>query len=410
MDLTTDGVARLLDEVGARPPTKTTPRIDGMTPALVLEPEDADGCARALALCHEEEMALIPVGGATRLGIGNLPARLDAYLDLRLLSGVEDHIPGDLTAALGAGTTLDAVQEALGREGQFLPLDAPDPSRATIGGILASGEPGMRRRPGGRPRDVLVGFEAVLADGTPVKAGGRVVKNVAGYELMKLVVGSLGTLAVLTRVFVRLRALPEKVLTLCCSARSARDASESWRRLRDLPLAPEATALLNPKASAALGTNEWSLLLRYEGLSEEIEGAATDVSERVKVEPASDSIWHDVRDFPTHGESDLCLRGQVAPARAFDLAHAWQDGGALMGLPDAGLVYSHTESLDALADRRDQAGRLSGTVVLEKVPSTMKRELDVFGDPPRGFSLMKRIKEKLDPRGVLSPGRFVGRI
>ena len=203
----------LLGEVGARPPSSDDardPLIDGLSPSLVLEPDDDETCARALALCHQEDMAVVPVGGATRLELGNVPSRLDVYLKTSHLEGVEDHIPGDLTVSVRAGTTLEALQQELARANQFLPLEVPNPSRATIGGILAIGEPGLRRRPGARARDLLLGFEAVLADGARVKAGGRVVKNVAGYELMKLFVGSSGTLAVMTRAFLRLRALPEE--------------------------------------------------------------------------------------------------------------------------------------------------------------------------------------------------------
>jgi len=407
--LNDNGVRRLLEEVAARPPETETPRIDGMTPALVLEPDDASGCARALALCHEESLAVVPVGGGTRLALGNFPARLDAYLDMRRLAGVEDHIPGDLTVAVRAGTTLQALQDALRGAGQFLPLDAPCPSRATIGGILSAGEAGYRRRPGARPRDLLLGFEAVTADGNVIKAGGRVVKNVAGYELMKLIVGSFGTLAVITRAFLRLRAIPEQTRTFACPVRSAAHAGTTWRQLRDLALPPEGAALLNPQASAELDLEGWNFVLRFEGLEEEVDGAAAELSGIAKAGPVPGEPWDALRDFPL-GESALVLRGLVAPDRTFGLAESWQDGGALLAFPDSGILFSRTEALDALADRREQAGLHAAGLVVERLPEELKREIDVFGEPPGGFGLMKRIKEKLDPKGILSPGRFVGRL
>ena len=104
------------------------------------------------------------------------------------------------------------------------------------------------------------------------------------------------------------------------------------------------------------------------------------------------------------------LRGQVTPARTFHLAESWQDGGPLVAYPDAGIVYSHTRDPDALADRQERASAQGGVVVLERAPSELKNDLDVFGETPGGFELMKQIKEKLDPKGILSPGRFVGRI
>lgn len=395
----------VLGEVGARPPSSDDPRVDGLVPTLVLEPTSDETCASALALCYQEDMAVVPLGGATRLELGNTPRRLDAYLKTSRLEGVEDHIPGDLTVSVRAGTTLDALQEVLARAHQFLPLEAPNPSRATIGGILAVGEPGLRRRPGARPRDLLLGFEAVLADGTRVKAGGRVVKNVAGYELMKLFVGSSGTLAVMTRAFLRLRALPEETVTVALGFRSPVEAERAWSAFLDLPHPPEVAALVNPTAADAFGFLGWTLLLRFEGLSEEVRGAVS----RAGGDQVSSPPWEAIRDFPL-GASALVLRGQVTPARTFHLAQTWQDGGALVAYPDVGIVYSHTQEPEALADRQECAATQGGVVVVERAPSELKNDLDVFGETPGGFELMKRIKEKLDPKGILSPGRFVGRI
>jgi len=395
----------LLAEVGARPPSPEDPRIDGLSPSLVLEPEDDESLARALALCHEEDMAVVPMGGASRLALGNVPSRLDAYLKTSALTGVEDHIPGDLTVAVRAGTTLHDLQQQLAKANQFLPMDAPDPARATIGGILAVGEPGMRRRPGARPRDLLLGFEAVLADGSRVKSGGRVVKNVAGYELVKLIVGSSGTLAVITRAFLRLRALPEATRTVVRRFRRPSEAEHAWRELRELAQPPEVAALVNPIACEAFELEGWNLLLRFEGLHEEVAGAVAEAAGELM----DASPWDAIRDFPL-GDSSLVLRGQVTPARTFHLAESWQDGGPAVAYPDSGLVYSHTRDPDALGDRQERAEAQGGAVVLERAPSELKSELDVFGETPGGFELMKRIKETLDPKGILSPGRFVGRI
>jgi glycolate oxidase FAD binding subunit len=413
--LTLQAVRRLLDEIDARPPGPADPAIDGASPALVLLPEDEDACARALALCHQEGMAVVPVGGGTRLEVGNPPSRLDAYLSTLALAGVDDHIPGDLTVAVRAGTRLGALQRELARAGQFLPLDPPSPENATLGGIFALGEPGFRRRPGARPRDLLLGFEAVLADGTRVKAGGRVVKNVAGYEVTKIFVGSLGTLAVMTRAFLRLRALPEEVETVALRFRRARGAAEAFHDISRYALAPEAAALLNPSHAAARGFSDWTLLLRFEGFREEVREGREEIARRQSprsVEVASSSLWDDLRDFPLRPlrEGGLLLRGQAAPARSFSLAERWQDGGDLVAYPDGGLVYSHTEDPETLSHRRDAAKLEGANVVVERAPQAIKAEADVFGEIPAGFEWMKRTKERLDPKAILSPGRFVGRL
>jgi glycolate oxidase FAD binding subunit len=397
---------RLLGEVEARPPGPADPVLDGLSPALVLEPESEDGCSRALALCEGEGMAAVPLGAGTRLEMGNPPSRLDVYLSTRKLTGIVEHVEGDLTAVVRAGTSLESLNRELSRAGQFLPLDPPLPARATIGGILALGEPGFRRRPGARPRDLLLGFEAVLADGTRIKAGGRVVKNVAGYELSKLFVGSAGTLGVLTRACVRLRALPEDVTTIALSFPRIGRAAQAIHVLSRQAVLPEATALLNPELSSELGFEDWTVLARFEGFREETKEGARGA------ENAGDAVWDSLRDFPVRplGDSELLLRGQAAPSRVFALAESWQDGGPVVVYPDSGLVYSHTREPEAFANRRDTAALCGANAVLERGPAALKNEIDVYGEIPDAFPIMKRLKEKLDPKSVLSPGRFVGRL
>lgn len=406
---------RLLDEVEARPPGPSDPLIDGLSPSLVLEPETEEGCSRALALCQSEGMAVVPLGAGTRLEIGNPPSRLDVYLSTRSLAGIVDHVEGDLTVMVRAGTPLEALNRELVRARQFLPLDPPLPSKATIGGILALGEAGFRRRPGARPRDLLLGFEAVLADGTKVKAGGRVVKNVAGYELSKLFVGSAGTLAVLTRACLRLRALPEEVVSLALPFSRLTRAAQAFHDIARQAVLPEAAALLNPELSRELGWEDWTLLLRFEGFREETSEGVDEARKhagRRGAEATRSSVWDELRDLPVRplGEAELLLRGQAAPARVFALAESWQDGGPLVAYPDSGLVYSQTRDLEALANRRESAALCGANAVVERAPSSIKNEIDVFGEIPEAFEIMKRIKEKLDPRGILSPGRFVGRL
>jgi hypothetical protein len=164
-------------------------------------------------------------------------------------------------------------------------------------------------------------------------------------------------------------------------------------------------ALLNPSAAEASGLEGWTLLLRFDGLSEEVRGAVSSAGG----EPVSSPPWNEIRDFPLGG-SALVLRGQVTQARTFHLAETWQDGGELVAYPDAGIIYSHTSDPEALADRQERAAAQGGVVVVERAPSELKNDLDVFGETPGGFELMKQIKEKLDPKGILSPGRFVGGI
>ncbi len=407
--MNSDGAKKLIEELSSRALEATDPSVDGLTPELVLEPEDEDACIRALKLCHSEDVAIIPVGGGTRITLGNVPLRCDAYLDTKRMNGVEEHIPGDLTVAVRAGTTILELQEKLKKSKQFLPLDPPLPATATIGGVLATGEPGLRRRPGSRPRDLLLGFEAVLADGTKVRAGGRVVKNVAGYELMKLFVGSLGTLGVITRAFLRLRAIPEKVVTIVCDFENLADASDAWQEIQNLPMAPEVAVLVNSVTSKLFGLNGWNLLLRFEGITEQVQGGIKDVQAHYSSDLMPDFSWEALQNFPINN-GYFVIRAHVAPGQTFKLVEEWKDGNAILAYPDSGVVYNRVPSFDALALCKDRAELQEAAVVLERIPTDLKMKMDVFGKTPPSFTLMKQIKQKLDPKGILSPGRFVGRL
>ena len=415
------GKAReVLEEANARPPRAEDPEIDGMKPPLVLEPTSVEAAAKTLSFCSRERLAVIPYGGGTRLHVGNLPARLDCYLSSARLTGVEDYEPADSTVTVHTGTRLRDLQALLAKERQFMPWDPPCVDGASVGGVLASGEPGFRRQPGARPRDLLLGFDAVLADGTVVSAGGRVVKNVAGYELMKLLVGSRGTLAFLTRVHLRVRPIPETTVTLAVSLQDVSSVFDALSLHRRSSLQPEVIAVLEPSLAASLSFRGWLLLLRYEGIDEEVSdhcGKSEDLlrgNEFVRpTHGESESLWDCLRDFPSStlsGKSPIVVLGQVLPSRTVRLAEQWQRKGPVVAYPDAGLLYARPEDPEAYPYMLSTAQQLAGNAVLEAAPQEIKARLDVFGERPGGFELMKKIKERLDPNEILSPGRFVGRL
>jgi glycolate oxidase FAD binding subunit len=420
MDLSTTGAREILSAVGARPPAAGDPTVDGLTPSLILEPEGIEAARKALAFCQQEGLALVPLGAGTRLHLGNLPSRLDVYLSTRQLTGVFDYEPGDLTVTAGAGTPLGELQAVLGAERQFLPWDVPGAPRATLGGIVAAGDPGIRRRPGARPRDLLLGLEAILADGTAVKAGGRVVKNVAGYEVTKLMVGSLGTLSLVTRVHLRVRPRPETTATLAFCFPQGDDCARAVLEIRRAARDPEIWAAVNPTLAAELSLQGWSLLLRIEGREEEVQAAVGEVRELVRgaevsalSELAAEEAWEAIRDFPSPGGRPLyekVVRLQTLPRQAVVLTQQLDSGSLAVAFPDAGLVYLRFDDWEHYQRVVAAAAAERASVVLEAAPRHWKAEVDVFGEPPGGFSLMKGIKSKLDPRGILAPGRFVGRL
>jgi glycolate oxidase FAD binding subunit len=182
--------------------------VDGLRPAAVAQPGDADEVAAVLRLASTRGWAVVPRGGGTMIDLGNPPARLDLVLDLTGMNRLIEHRPRDLTVTVEAGMSVAALQEELAKHGQMLALDPPLAQRATVGGVLAANAWGPRRQRYGTARDLLIGSRAVLADGTRVRSGGKVVKNVAGYDLNKLFIGSTGTLAVLVEATFKLAPIP----------------------------------------------------------------------------------------------------------------------------------------------------------------------------------------------------------
>jgi glycolate oxidase FAD binding subunit len=408
-----------LANLGPRPFGPGDVAVDGLVPSLVLEPEGDEQAAEALAFCESENLAVVPVGAGTRLNVGNLPSRLDVYLSTRRLSGVGSYEPGDLTMSAAAGTPIAVIQEAARRERQFLPLDPPGARVATIGGVLAAGDPGWRRRPGARPRDVLLGVGALLPKGTRFKSGGRVVKNVAGYELTKLLVGSLGSLALLTEVHLRLRPCPETTLTLGAAFRDAAAAAAAARAVRRSRRDPEAFALLNPALGGCFGFSGFTLLARLEGMEEEVRAESAALKELVRggeagelSESRASAIWEQLRDFALlEGPlpAQIVLRVQALPAVALTLLTVREADWVAANL-DSGWVY--VRSLDEESYRVwVAAARGQGAAaVLEHGPPAIKEREDVFSALPQALPLMRGIKQAFDPGRILSPGRFVGRL
>lgn len=182
--------------------------VDGIEPATVVLPSTVEELSQLLALANREGVKVVPYGGGTQMTLGNTPDSVDLVAGLSSMNGMIDHQPSDLTATVEAGMTLAKAQDSLAEAGQFLPLQAPSPEKATIGGILAAAHSGPMSLQYGSPRDWLIGIKVVNADGKVTKSGGRVVKNVTGYDMNKLYTGSLGTLGVIVEASFKLAPRP----------------------------------------------------------------------------------------------------------------------------------------------------------------------------------------------------------
>lgn len=401
--------------------------VDGTVPRAVVRPRDAEQAAAVLRVCDEAGAAVVPWGGGTAMTLGYPPARADVVLLTERLDAIVDHDPSNLTVTVGAGIALGGLQEVLGAHGQWLPLEPPLAERATAGGAVASGLNGPRRLAYGSSRDLVIGARAALARGTVVASGGKTVKNVAGYDVGKLFVGSLGTLGALTELTFRLIPRPEASRTLAAWAGSIDAATALARRLFDSPLAPAAVVAVNAAAAARVGRAAAGLLVKAEGVAPGVQRHARDVAawaaqagmetETIEGE-AETALWRTVRDAGWWEDVGVALRVAVPPGAAADLAvavaRALPAGTAMVVHLGVGTLWLGASAADAaalIASLRPLVERSGGHLLLARAPAALKAGHEVWAPGPeaRALALMRELKRAFDPRGTLSPGRFVSR-
>jgi glycolate oxidase FAD binding subunit len=401
--------------------------VDGLTPQAAVAPGTYERVAEVMRCAHAEGLAVIPWGGGTRMHIGNVLGRYDIALSLSRLDRIVEHEPADLTASCQAGITLGRLRGHLGKHAQLVPLDPPWGEKATVGGVLAANASGPSRHAYGAPRDFTIGLRVVTADGRVTKAGGRVVKNVAGYDLCKLHIGSLGTLGIIVEATFKLAPQPKAELTVSATFETSARACAFSAELQRRGLALRAVQLLNPTAAstARLAPDGPSaLLLDLAGTPQAVErsrqeitelaqNAAVDLRDSTDPTKARESVGR----LSCTADTALSCKATAIPTRMPSLIDSLEAvGGAprIFGLPTIGVLYASWPHLDdpeeAIERLRTATSSKGDSLVIERCPLNIKRGLDVFGEPPPSFDLMRRIKQQFDPKGVLSPGRQVGRL
>jgi glycolate oxidase FAD binding subunit len=396
--------------------------VDGAAPARTLAPRDGAALATGLRRLSEAGAAAIVRGAGSRLGFGNPPRRADLLLSLERLAGIDALDADEGVLHAGAGTPLAQLRRSAADAGWELPLDAPTPG-ATLGGALAQAAIGPRVRAHGAPRDQLLGLEVALASGERTRCGGRVVKNVTGYDLMKLHTGACGTLGVIESAWLRLRARPEAVAVVAGWLPAGEPGFDAG--LRAARLAPaRAVALVDAALALGFGARGGAGGRRL--LVAELGGAPGDVARARElvagaldeVDAPADAIER-LRELqaPAHGSAlrfrVAALPGRLAAAAA-PLAAA---GAALLVYPGVALLWAGfplPEGADeGVVDAAWRAARAAaaagaGSFVVESAPAWAKRGRDVFGEPGEALPLFRAVKARFDPHGVLNPGRFAG--
>jgi glycolate oxidase FAD binding subunit len=383
--------------------------LDGTPVGVTLRPRDGEALAGTLRALGRAGLAVVPKGGGRHLELGNLPRRVDALLSTSRLAGVDHFEPAEGVCHAGAGTRLRDVRERVGAAGWELPLDAPDD--ASIGGAIAAAAVGPRSLAFGAPRDVVLGLEVVLGSGERTRCGGRVVKNVTGYDLPKLYTGSQGALCVIEGAWLRLRPRPARTQVLELPERPAAEALARGIEVARLAAA-RACALLG-NATALRGVVE--LAAAEPTVERDAARLAREHGAREADASALDAVYAAQR---TRTPSrTLRFRIPALPHRLAAALAQLPPSAAVVAHPGLRLLYASFE-LAADADPRGAAQAFeaveaaaraaSGSFRCEAAPPEAKRGRDVYGPAGDELALVRALKSRFDPHGVLSPGRLAG--
>jgi len=412
--------------------------VDGIQPRAVAFPRRREDVAGLLGRADTEGRKVAPSGSGTKLSLGAPPQRVDLLLKLELMNRVVDHDYQNMTVTVEAGARLAAVQAVLRERSQFLPLDPPFAGRATIGGILATNSSGPRRLLYGSPRDFVLGIRAALPNGTIIKAGGKTVKNVAGFDLCKLHIGSLGTLGVMVEATFRVLPLPETRSTQLLLFRDLEAPCAFVGKLLGTFLSPSAVELLNPEAVArcrpftgSAKKGLWGLAVAAEGFAEAVARQGRDIAAMADAAEAAipiqgkeqDAFWRLVTDYLSEegaGKPLHVVRGrisvplsQVAGAVA-EVHRMFEESGVpgyIVAHAASGIVHFTCPDTKFPAEKilalRKRANEFGGWLTLEAAPHAVKRRVPVWDAPAGGLEIMKRIRASFDPKRTLNPGRVL---
>jgi glycolate oxidase FAD binding subunit len=429
--------------------------IDGVAPTAAVFPTSAKEIADILCFANSESLTVVPAGGFTHQEAGRKPEHIDVLLCTTRLAGIEHYDPGDLTVGVAAGTTLAQLDAALAANGQFLPIDPMLTERATIGGVLASAAHGPLKHGYGGVREFCIGVTFVTANGKIAKGGGRVVKNVAGYDLMKLLIGSYGTLGVIVsanfKVFPRPGA-KSQTATLLCDFASLRDAIAFRDSLRKSALAPICCELVSPRASeylsdmpsappevedvepgsfsqkAADADRAWRIALRASGSEAVLARYRRELGDKEIRGREEADFWQRISNFQTavtaRHQNAMIMHVSIPPAAAQDTIVAAEKaaldnnllaptigrialGTLVMGFvplsvdPPSAMQFASAASAFRATLPRD------ASAVVVRCPKEAKTYFDVWGSSPTDLACMRAVKRALDPNDILNRGRFM---
>lgn len=386
-------------------------------------PQTSAQLSEVMALAYRQNLRVLCAGAGTKLHWGGLAEKVDVVLSTAKLNRLIDHAAGDMTVTAESGMKFSDLQAILAQKGQFLPLDVPFAEEATLGGIVATAITGSLRHRYGGVRDLLIGLSFVRSDGEIAKAGGRVVKNVAGYDLMKLFTGSHGTLGVICQVTFRVYPLPDASQTVVLTGEKAAIA-EAAKTLMASALTPTAMDVLSPAIVAQLNCGDgMGLLVRFQSVAESVRQQSDRLLEvgkmlSLKGHTLTDDsdLWQQLKNVmwnSEHRDQILCKIG-VRPSNAVE-ALAGFDSLNGSGVIHAGsglgvLRLEENSGVETVEKLRKICEEKGGFLTILQGAVSLKQKCDVWGYKGNGLEVMKKIKTQFDAKNILSAGRFVGGI
>jgi glycolate oxidase FAD binding subunit len=409
---------------------ESTLHIDGFGPLPVVRPTAVSELGQIVADAGADGAALYPIGGGTQLALGNSPIKAGLAVSVGGLDRVIDFPARDMTITVEAGISINRLQKLLAPENLRLPIDVPAAQQATLGGCIAANVSGPRRLGFGTLRDYVIGISAINDRGREFKAGGRVVKNVAGYDLCKLLVGSLGTLGIVTQATLKLRPLAEEqaLLRVGCAADALEGMLNRLNATRTRPVCvellnrPAADAVFRRAGVAALDT-PWTIVVGVEGNEEGVRWQVEQLIGEIGATNREDAwigfttapLWDALIDGGGRGEAILGFKANMLPSAVAAFCRSADrepDRPAIQAHAGNGIVYGHwvdvteARAVELRSAWRAEAQRGQGAVVVERCPPAWKQRVPVWDTVPAGW-LMRAVKEQFDPHRVFNPGRFV---
>ena len=421
--------------------------VEGVTPRVLVSPGTIDETSKVIAHASSAGLAVIPVGNGTKMTLGSIPKRVDILLSTRRLNRYADYDIANLTVGVECGVTLAELQMKLAGEGKgyFLPLDPPHTQNATLGGIVATNDSGPKRFIYGTSRDIILGIKAVFPNGDIVVSGGKAVKNVAGYDMTKMLVGSLGALGVICEITFRITPRPDDEATLLLPFNGLKEAAGYLRKILHSKYYPASLELINTRmaghfaATAAL-KGQYVAAIALEGIEEAVARQIADLGEMGRREGAADVVvvkadahrdfWIAYRDFAgelamTHPNL-ISLKANFALSKVTEMVGAFEGACREAGLDCALCCRAGNGILFAVLPQGDDPGAKSaavvgligrltaesvkneGNLIVARAPRMIKEKINVWGQTRSDVVVVRRLKAKLDPSGILNLGRYVG--